>query len=360
MDFASDNGAGVSAKIFEAVEAVMAQGAAPAYGSDLWTARAASMIDEVFECRTASFLVSTGTAANALALAAFTPPWGAIFCHEGAHVMEDECGAPELFTAGAKLVGIEGLAGKITPTALRETLAAFPRGLIKQVQPAALSLSQATECGTLYSCAEIRELADLAHAAGTAVHVDGARFANAIAALNSSPAEMSWRAGVDVLSFGATKNGALACEAVIFFDPEKASAFQYQRKRGGHTLSKGRFLGAQMTAYLAADHWLELARDANGHAAAFAEALAKIDGVRLAWPAEANEIFVLLPDRVDAALKAAGANYYEWSLADGDREKVKPAPDEVLVRLVTSFATERRGILRFLEIAQKAAAQTSP
>jgi threonine aldolase len=360
MDFASDNGAGVSARIFEAVEAAMAQGAAPAYGNDLWTAGAASMIDEIFECRTASFLVSTGTAANALALAAFTPPWGAIFCHEGAHVMEDECGAPELFTAGAKLVGMEGPAGKITPAALRETLAAFPSGLVKQVQPAALSLSQATECGTLYSCAEIRELADLAHAGGIAVHMDGARFANAITASNATPADMSWRAGVDVLSFGATKNGALACEAVIFFDPQKASTFEFQRKRGGHTLSKGRFLGAQMAAYLASDHWLELARNANDHAASFAAELAKIDGVRLAWPAEANEIFVLLPHRVDAALKAAGANYYAWSLADTDREMVKPAPGEVLVRLVTSFATEERDILRFLEIARKAAAQTSP
>ena len=294
MDFASDNVAGVSPKILEAIAAAM-HGTAPAYGSDPWTARALAQIDEIFECRTASFLVTTGTAANALALAALSPPWGAIFCHRRAHVMEDECGAPEMFTAGAKLIGIEGAAGKIGPAALQAALAAFPRGLVKQVQPAVLSLSQATECGTVYSGAEIEDLSAIAHAAGVAVHMDGARFANALVAQNSTPAQMTWKAGVDALSFGATKNGALACEAVIFFNPEQAANFPFRRKRSGHTLSKGRFLGAQMAAYLVADHWLELARSANAHAAKLAGGLKSVPGVRLAWPAEANEVFALLP-----------------------------------------------------------------
>jgi threonine aldolase len=354
MDFASDNVAGVSQKILEAIAATM-HGTAPAYGSDPWTARALAQIDTIFECRTASFLVTTGTAANALALAALSPPWGAIFCHAGAHVMEDECGAPEMFTAGAKLIGIEGAAGKIGPAALQDALGAFPRGLVKQVQPAVLSLSQATECGTVYSGAEIKELSRIAHAAGVAVHMDGARFANALVAQNSTPAEMTWQAGVDVLSFGATKNGALACEAVIFFDPERAANFPFQRKRSGHTLSKGRFLGAQMAAYLAADHWLDLARSANAHAAKLAGGLQSVPGVRLAWPAEANEVFALLPPRIDLALKAAGANYYPWSIADGDRQRVQPAADSVIVRLVTSFATDSEEISRFLAVADKAA-----
>ena len=359
MNFASDNIAGVSPRILAALGAA-APGSAPAYGTDAWTARAAAMIDEIFECRAASFLVSTGTAANALALGAMAPPWGAIFCHEGAHVMEDECGAPEMFTAGAKLIGITGRAGKIAPEALRATLAAFPRGLVKQVQPAVLSLSQATECGTLYSCAEIAELAAIAHGAGVAVHMDGARFANALVALGCTAAEMSWRAGIDVLSFGATKNGALACEAVIFFDPEKAATFAFQRKRSGHTLSKGRFLGAQMAAYLEAGHWLELARTANAHAAKLAAGLAGIAGVHLAFPTEANEIFVFLPGRIDAVLRAAGAVYYAWSLNDSDRAAQDRRAEGALVRLVTSFATETEDIIRFLDIASRAAAPTSP
>jgi threonine aldolase len=355
MDFTSDNVAGVSPKILAAINDAT-QGTAAAYGGDPWTARAQAKIDETFECRTASFLVITGTATNALALAALAPPWGAIFCHEGAHVMEDECGAPEMFTAGAKLVGIKGVAGKIAPETLRDVLAAFPRGLVKQVQPAVLSLSQATECGTLYTCAEIAELAAIAHAAGVAVHMDGARFANALVAQNATPAEMSWKAGVDVLSLGATKNGAFACEAVVFFDPQRAATMPFQRKRAGHTLSKGRFLGAQMAAYLEADHWLDLARTANVHAAKLAKGLLAIPGLRLAWPTEANEIFAFLPRRVDEALKAAGASYYIWSLADGDRDHVQPQPDTVFVRLVTSFATRPEDIVHFLDIARDAAA----
>lgn len=350
MDFASDNVVGVSPKILAAI-ADATVGTAPAYGNDVWTARAAARIDEVFECRTASFLVITGTAANALALAAVTPPWGAVFCHEGAHIMEDECGAPEMFTAGAKLVGLKGPAGKITPESLQEAVAAFPRGLVKQVQPAALSLSQANECGRLYSCAEIAELAGIAHSAGLAVHMDGARFANALVALGATPAQMSWKAGIDVLSFGATKNGALACEAVIFFDPARAANFAYQRKRSGHTLSKGRFLGAQMDAYLSDGHWLDLARAANAHAARLAQGLTAIPGVRLAWPAQANEIFALLPPNVDLGLKTAGANYYDWSIAAFDRERVRPNADSAFVRLVTSFATDPDDITRFLAIA---------
>jgi threonine aldolase len=354
MDFASDNSIGASAEILAAIAAANS-GTALSYGADPWTAKALARIDAIFERHTTSFLVATGTAANALALAALTPPYGAVFCHSGAHVMEDECGAPEFFTAGAKLVGIEAEAGKITPPALRAKLAAFPRGTVTQVQPAALSLSQATECGTLYSAAEIAELAKIAHAAAIPVHMDGARFANALVAQKATPAEMSWKAGIDVLSFGATKNGALACEAVIFFDPAKAENFVYQRKRGGHTLSKGRFLGAQMAAYLEGDHWLGLARKANAQAASLAAGLAKVPGIRFVWPCAANELFILVPRQIDQALKAAGAHYYEWTLPAIEHGRVAPRPDEIFIRLVTSYATEAEAVAAFIAIAQAAA-----
>jgi len=359
MNFASDNTVGASAKILDALVAAN-KGATSAYGTDPYSIAAAARLSEVFEHETESFLVATGTAANALALGAFCPPWGGVFCHEGAHIIEDECGAPEMFTAGAKLVGLSGRAGKITPHALEAGLAAFPRGIVKQVQPAVLSLSQATEAGTLYTRTEIATLAELAHTAGLTVHMDGARFANALVAQNCTPAEMSWKAGIDVLSFGATKNGALTCEAVIFFEKAHASQFPFQRKRSGHTLSKGRLLGAQMLAYLEDGHWLDLARTANAHAARLADGLAKIPGLRLLWPREANEIFLVLPHAVDAALKAAGAQYYDWSLSDTDAKDAGLRPDEVLVRLIASFASEAADIERFLAVAAQAAASLPP
>src|SRR5271166_1686663 len=209
MNFASDNGAGVAPEILEAI-AASSRVNAPAYGADDYTARAGASLSDLFETKVSAFLVTTGTAANALALSALAQPWEAIFCHEEAHVHDDECGAPEFFTAGAKLVGIPGEGGKITPEALSETLERFPRGLVKSSQPGALSLSQATEAGTVYRQEEVVELCDIAHRAGLAVHMDGARLANALVSLALSPADMTWRAGVDALSLGATKNGALA------------------------------------------------------------------------------------------------------------------------------------------------------
>jgi threonine aldolase len=354
MNFASDNTAGVSAPILEAIRRANL-GSASAYGTDPLTARAAQLLSETFEAEVACFLVATGTAANALALAALSPPWGAVLCHAQAHVNEDECGAPELFTGGAKLVGIPGAAGKIAPQGLSAMLGTFPHGNVHRVQPAALSLSQATEFGTIYTPAESAALSGIAHKAGLSVHMDGARFANAVVALGCTPAEASWKAGVDVLSFGATKNGALACEALIFFDPAKASNLPFQRKRGGHTLSKGRFLGAQMAAYLEDGHWLALAKAANAQGRRLAEGLAAVPGVRLPWPTQANEIFVVLPRWIDTALKAAGALFYEWPFPLAGETSAPPGEDEVLVRLVCSFATEDAEVERFLAVARNSA-----
>ena len=351
MDFASDNASGADPKILAALVAANG-GSFPAYGADPYTARAESLLSALFERDCASFLVATGTGANALALGALTPPWGAIFCHEDAHVMDDECGAPEFFSNGAKMIGMPGVAGKIMPQTLREALVAYPRGLVKQVQPSTLSLSQATECGTLYTLAEISVLTGIAHAAGVRVHMDGARFANAIAALGCSPAEMTWKVGIDVLTFGATKNGALACEAAIFFDRALGDDFAFRRKRGGHLLSKGRVLGAQMIAYLEDQYWLTLARRANDSARKLATGLAQIPGVRIPWPPQANEIFVILPRRADQALKAAGSRYYDWG-ARGLTDDQKPSADEIFVRLVTCFSTHDADIERFVQIARE-------
>lgn len=347
MDFASDNATGAHEAVMSALMAANGGTEMP-YGADSWTARAEAALCDLFEKDCAVFLVPTGTAANALALAQLSPPWGAIFCHADAHVMDDECGAPEFFSAGAKLVGLPGSRGRIAPDTLQQALKAYPRGLVKQVQPAALSLTQATEAGTLYSLEDLSELAETAHAAGLGVHMDGARFANAVAALNCRPAEMTWRAGIDVLSFGASKNGTLFCEAVIFFDKGKAENFAYRRKRAGHTMSKGRYLGAQVLAYLEDGRWLALAAHANRMAAHLADRLRQIAGVRIPWACQANEVFPVIPRQAGAALRAAGARFYDWG-GRGLEADEGLGPDEMQVRLVTSFRTTQAEIDRFVE-----------
>ncbi|MDB5572178.1 MAG: Threonine aldolase [Hyphomicrobiales bacterium] len=349
MDFASDNASGASPEVMAAIVAANA-GFAPAYGADPWTQAAERRIADVFERECAVFLVATGTASNALALASLTPPWGAAFCHPDSHVMGDECGAPEFFSAGAKLVPVGGEGGKIDAGALREALDAFPRGVAKLVQPSALSLSQATESGSLYTPDEVAGLAGLAHERGVGVHMDGARFANALVALGCTPAQLTWRAGVDVLSLGASKNGTLACEAVVIFDPARAQDLVFRRKRSGHTLSKGRLLGAQMEAWLRDGHWLALARHANDCAAQLAAGLRDAPGVRTPWPTAVNEVFAVLPGAVDAALRAAGARYYDWP-ARRLPAALAPRGAERFVRLVTSFATSPQDVARFVEIA---------
>ena len=315
MNFASDNAAGIAPEILAAI-ARANDGAALGYGNDAWTRRVEQRFAEIFEHEVALFLVPTGTAANALALAHLSPPWGAVLCHAQSHIATDECGAPEFYGAGLKLVGLAGEAGKIAPATLTRALADGQWGGPHHVSASVLSLSQATEAGTIYRPDEIAELAATAHAHGLAVHVDGARFGNALVRMNASPAQATWRAGVDALSFGATKGGALAAEAVLFFDPARGADMQSRRKRGGHLLSKHRFLAAQMEAYLAGDLWLRLARHANAMADRLAGQLAAAGFVPV-WPVEANEVFVPLPARIDQRLKAAGALYYPWSAPAG-------------------------------------------
>ena len=351
MNFASDNAAGVAPEILAAIGRA-SEGAALAYGRDDWTKRVEQRCAEIFEHEVAVFLVPTGTAANALALAHLTPPWGAVLCHAEAHIATDECGAPEFFGGGIKLIGLPGEAGRITPETLQRVLEYGQWGGPHHVSPAVLSLSQASEAGTIYRPHDIRALADIAHARGLTVHVDGARFAAALVRMNASPAEATWRAGVDALSFGATKGGALAAEAVVFFDPARAVGMSERRKRGGHLVSKHRFIAAQFEAYLADDLWRKLARHANAMADRLAEKLTAA-GIVPIWPVEANEVFVALPARTDRRLKAAGANYYVWTTSSMP-QGTELIADHILVRLVTSFATIPDEVDRFAAAARSA------
>jgi threonine aldolase len=345
VNFASDNTAPVAPAILDAIVEAN-RGFALGYGNDDWTHAVERRLSEIFERDAAVFLVPTGTAANALALAQVSPPWGAVFCHAQSHILTDECGAPEFFSGGLKLVGLPGDDGKIAPATLQTALAGYGGHSPHQVVASALSITQASEAGTIYRTSEIAALAGLAHERSLAVHMDGARFANALVRLNASPAQMTWRSGVDVLSLGATKGGAMAAEAVVIFDRDRAAFMGERRKRGGQLLSKHRFIAAQFSAWLANDYWLDLARHANAMADRLAERLAAI-GLPPLWPVEANLVFIALPAALDAKLKAAGAQYYVRNSGG-----LNLGAGNVLVRLVTSFATKEDEIDRFVSLCK--------
>lgn len=344
MLFGSDNWAGIEPSILEALAAANA-GAMPAYGDDPLTRRVEAQFAELFETDCAVYLVATGGAANGLALSVLTPPYGAIVCHEASHVQTDECGGPEFLSGGAKLLPVPGRAGKLTVPGVSAVLDRLPDHPPHSPPLAALTLTQATECGTLYHPAEIRALAELARGRGMAVHMDGARFANAVASTGLSPAELSWKSGVDVLSFGATKNGCLAAEAVLFFDRSLVRDFEYRRKRAGHLWSKMRFIAAQFEAYLEGGLWLRLAGHANAMAARLSAGLAALDGVEVCYPTRINEVFVIFPAGLDQRLRAAGAAFHPW-VAPGD-----PAGGR-MQRLIASFRTTPEEVDEFVELAR--------
>jgi threonine aldolase len=351
MNFVSDNIVGASTPVLQALVRAN-DGALAAYGNDEITKRVEAKFAEVFERDVAVFLVTTGTAANALALAAAVPPWGLCVCHQEAHVIDDECGAPEFFMHGAKLFGLPGVSGKLTAASVSRYLDGLPKA-IKQMPPKALSISQVTEAGTVYTLDEIGALSGVCRERGLSLHMDGARFVNALVSLGCTPADMTWKRGVDILSFGATKNGCLMAEAIVVFDPALAEGLNYRRKRAGQIISKGRLIAAQLEAYFAEDHWYENARHANRMARLLSDGLRGLPGVRLAWPTEANEVFPIVPRRLDDALREAGAQYHPWtdaSLAPGERV----GPDEALIRLVVSFATRESEVRRLLDAARSA------
>jgi threonine aldolase len=345
MDFRSDNVTGMAPEVLAALTDAN-QGSALGYGNDEITRRVERMFGTLFEREVTVFPVATGTAANALALSVMAPSYGAIYCHELAHINVDECGAPELFTGGAKLIDLPGAHGKLDAALILDELAQGTQGNVHNVQPAAVSLTQATERGTIYRPAEIAEIAEVAHKNALKVHMDGTRFANAIAALGCSPAELSWRAGVDVLSLGGTKNGAMAAEAVIFFDRDLAARFGFHRKRGGHLFSKMRFVSAQLEALFKDGLWLKHAAHSNGMTKRLAEGVARVPGAEILDPVEANLFYVRMSEPVLAGLEADGFKFYREGGAG-------------TIRLVTAFNTEAAHVDAFIASAAKHAAAGS-
>lgn len=345
MNFASDNWAGAHPEIMAALERAN-HGHAPSYGGDALTKRVEKTFSEIFEREVAVFFVATGGAANALALSQICPPWGMILCHEESHIQMDECGAPEFFTGGAKLLPIRGFAGKQRADAVEAALAGFPDRPPHGMPACALSLTQATECGTVYSVAEVKALAAAARAAGLKVHMDGARFANAVAALGCKPADVTWKAGVDALSFGGTKNGCLIAEAVVFFDPAGAADFMFRRKRAAQLFSKMRFIAAQFDAYFEGGLWLAMAAHANAMARRLSDGLAAVDGCKVWYPTEANEVFVTFPPGAAERLRAQGAAFYPW-VTPGD-----PASG-AMQRLICAWATTEQDVDEFLALVRR-------
>ncbi len=341
INFSSDNVTGASPEIIAALVAAN-HGTAMPYGNDEYTQRLETKLSELFETQVTVFPVGTGTAANAIALSVISPSFGAIYCHAKSHINLDECGAPEFYTGGAKLVSIPGEQQKIQVTDLAEVLNQAGSGVPHHVQPAAVSITQATEAGTVYTLAEIRQIAELTHAHHLKLHLDGARFANAVVSLGCTPADLTWKAGVDVLSFGASKNGAIAAEAIVFFDRSLTETVKYRRKRGGHLFAKMRFFSAQLEAYLTDNLWLNNASHANQMATQLAAGLISLPEVKLCYPVEANEIFVQLPEKIIQGLLADGFQFYNW-----------PENGENVIRLVTAFNTKVEDIYAFITSAKK-------
>jgi threonine aldolase len=342
MNFTSDNCYGASPEILAAV-ANANRGAAASYGDDPVTARLQTRFCELFERDVTVFPVISGTAANALCLATLVPPHGAVVCHAQSHIAVDECGAVEQYTHGARLIGLNSENGRLACADIERALAPIHRGDVHHAQPAAISITQATEFGTLYRPSEIAEIAGVARAHDMKLHMDGARFANALATLRCTPADATWRAGVDALSFGATKNGALGAEAVVFFNPQDASDFEYRRKKSGHLMSKMRFVSAQLEAYLEDSRWLKYAARANILATRLADGLRGIASIEIAHPVEANAVFARVPIEITARLRGAGAQFYDWT---------PPKDASTLIRLVTSFATPDEDVANFIAIAR--------
>lgn len=338
MWFTSDNASGAAPEVMAAVVAAN-DGYTRGYGAEQLMDRVRSEIRSAFAAPEAAvYLVPTGTVANALSLAVLCPPWGGVFCHTHSHIVEDECGAPEFYMTGGRLVQVDGAHGKMDPAALAGAIEKAKGSGVHGIQPGAVSITNVTEAGTVHSVAEVAALSAIARAHGLPVHMDGARFANALVATGANPAEMTWQAGVDVLSFGGTKNGCMGVEAVVIFDPARAWEFELRRKRGGHLQSKHRFLSAQMVGYLEDGLWLRLAAHANTMAARMARGLAQMPGVTLRHAVDANILFPEWDAGTHARLRAAGAEYYPGAAPAG-REAA---------RLVTGWSTIEADVDGFL------------
>ena len=346
MNFASDNTGPVHPNVMAALIAANTGYALP-YGGDDLTAQTIQNIRDLFEAPDAAvFLVSLGTAANSLILATLSQPWETVFCHTVAHIHEDECNAPEFYSGGTKLTLVPGPEAKMTAENLRRSILAEETRGVHGPQRGPVSLTQATERGTIYSLKEIQEISATAKEFGLPVHMDGARFANAVQSLGCSAAEMTWKSGVDAVTFGGTKNGLMAVEAVIFFNPKHAWEFELRRKRGAHLFSKHRFLAAQMQSYLAGDLWLDMAKKSNDASARLVQGLKKIPEVQIDFEPQANIIFAQWARAAHQRLHAAGAQYYVMA---GDHT-TGPSDELLPARLVADWSTTPENVDKFLDI----------
>ena len=343
MHFASDNWAGAHPAIAAALTE-HATGFAAAYGTSELDRRVEQRFSEIFERDVAVYFVSTGTAANALSMSAVARPGGVAFAHRGAHMLEDEGGAPEFLTGGARLCPVDGHLGRMDPVALDHAIRRYPPEFVHAGQPMAASITQTTEVGTVYRRDDIAAIAAVCSSHGIPLHMDGARFANAMVSLDCTPAEMTWKSGVDILSFGGTKNGCWCAEALVVLNPDIGRELPFLRKRAAQLFSKTRFVSAQFEAYFAGDLWLDSARHANAMALRLAELMQASAKLRLAWQPEANEVFAILAADLRRSLADAGAVFHEWNTPHGFQVV---GEGEVLCRFVTSFATTDDDIDRF-------------
>jgi threonine aldolase len=335
VKFASDNVVGACPEVLDAIISAN-DGIASPYGNDEWSKNLQNKFSEIFEKEIIVYPTVSGTAANALALSALTPVFGNIYCHKLSHINTDECGAPEFYTGGAKLVTLKGVNGKITSEELSKNIGGV--GIVHHTQPSVVSITQLCETGEAYQLDEISAISEIAHKNNLKMHMDGARFANALVSLNVSPAEMTWKSGIDVLSFGATKNGCIAAEAIIFFKPELVGNLPFLMKRSGHLLSKMRFVSAQLDAYISNDVWLRNAKHANKMGKKLSDGLNSNPNIELAYPTQANEVFVKLSRRVIEHLNSEGYKMNEEEL------------DGKAVRLVTAWNTEASDVDQLLQI----------
>lgn len=344
MIFASDNWAGAHPKIAESLVQHAGEFSS-SYGTSDLDKKVGKRFSEIFEKEVEVFFVGTGTAANSIALTAANRPGGIAFCHSEAHVIADECGAPEYFMGGSRLYPVEGNLGRIEPQNLEQAIARFPSDFIHGGRPSAVTITQLTEIGTLYQLDQIDEIAAICRRHKIPLHMDGARFANALVALDTTPAEMTWKRGVDMLSFGGTKNGCWCAEAVILFNKDESGDLPFIRKRAAQLFSKSRFIAAQFDAYLENDLWLDTARHANQMAADLAQVLGASGKARLAWAGQGNEVFVIMNTALANKAMEAGAVFYDWALPRSC--DVAISPDEALYRFVTSYAITPKDIADF-------------
>jgi threonine aldolase len=334
MNFKSDNVVPASPEIIQAIQEAN-QGTQYSYGADTYSKELQKNLSEVFEKDVIVYLTNTGTAANSLALSALVRPYEAIYGHHESHINTDECGAPEFYTNGAKIITCDGAHGKIDPKSLSEKILSASGNRPHNHKPGCISLTQATESGTVYTLAELDVIHQIAKAHSIPIHMDGARFANSLITLGCSPAETTWKAGIDVMSFGATKNGAICAEAVIFFNHKYAKNFDYLHKRAGQLVSKSRFFACQFSAYVKQDLWLKNAKHANSMAQELAQVFRK-HGKEIAYPVESNELFVKLSQETADYLREQHCGFYEWGIANSG-----------LYRFVTSFYTSAADLQDF-------------